>query len=54
MLSVGEETGSLEGMLHDVAEFYEGDLDLRLTQLTTSINRFCCSSWEFWSEESSS
>lgn len=37
MLSVGEETGSLEGMLHDVAEFYEGDLDLRLTQLTTWI-----------------
>jgi len=37
MLSVGEETGSLEVMLHDVAEFYEGDLDLRLTQLTTWI-----------------
>jgi len=37
MLSVGEETGSLPSMLHDVAEFYEGDLDLRLTQLTTWI-----------------
>ena len=37
MLSVGEETGSLEHMLRDVAEFYEGDLDLRLTQLTTWI-----------------
>jgi type IV pilus assembly protein PilC len=37
MLSVGEETGSLEVMLHDVAEFYEADLDLRLTQLTTWI-----------------
>ena len=37
MLSVGEETGSLPLMLHDVAEFYEGDLDLRLTQLTTWI-----------------
>ena len=37
MLSVGEETGSLEMMLHDVAEFYEADLDLRLTQLTTWI-----------------
>ena len=37
MLSVGEETGSLEVMLQDVAEFYEGDLDLRLTQLTTWI-----------------
>ncbi|HXF93515.1 MAG TPA: type II secretion system F family protein [Nitrospiraceae bacterium] len=37
MLSVGEETGSLEAMLRDVAEFYEGDLDLRLSQLTTWI-----------------
>ena len=37
MLSVGEETGSLEVMLHDVAEFYEADLDLRLAQLTTWI-----------------
>jgi type IV pilus assembly protein PilC len=37
MLAVGEETGSLEAMLHDVAEFYEADLDLRLTQLTTWI-----------------
>lgn len=37
MLSVGEETGSLEVMLQDVAEFYEADLDLRLTQLTTWI-----------------
>ncbi|HEV2173307.1 MAG TPA: type II secretion system F family protein, partial [Nitrospira sp.] len=37
MLSVGEETGSLEIMLHDVAEFYESDLDLRLSQLMTWI-----------------
>ncbi len=37
MLSVGEETGSLELMLRDVAEFYEADLDTRLTQLTTWI-----------------
>jgi len=37
MLSVGEETGALEAMLHDIAEFYEGDLDLRLTQLITWI-----------------
>lgn len=35
MLSVGEETGSLDTMLRDVAEFYETDLDTRLTQLTT-------------------
>lgn len=37
MLSVGEETGSLEPMLSDVAEFYEGDLDTQLAQLTTWI-----------------
>jgi type IV pilus assembly protein PilC len=37
MLSVGEETGSLDMMLRDVAEFYEADLDTRLTQLTTWI-----------------
>ncbi len=35
MLSVGEETGSLEAMLRDVAEFYEADLDTQLGQLTT-------------------
>lgn len=37
MLSVGEETGSLDAMLRDVSEFYEADLDTRLTQLTTWI-----------------
>ena len=37
MLSVGEETGSLETMLRDVAEFYEADLDTRLAQLTTWV-----------------
>jgi type IV pilus assembly protein PilC len=37
MLSVGEETGSLETMLRDIAEFYEADLDTKLTQLTTWI-----------------
>ncbi len=37
MLSVGEETGSLDTMLQDVAEVYETDLDKRLTQLTTLI-----------------
>ncbi|MBI3355326.1 MAG: type II secretion system F family protein [Nitrospirae bacterium] len=37
MLSVGEETGSLDAMLRDVSEFYEADLDTRLSQLTTWI-----------------
>ena len=37
MLSVGEETGSLETMLRDIAEFYEADLDTRLAQLATWI-----------------
>ncbi|MBI5854469.1 MAG: type II secretion system F family protein [Nitrospirae bacterium] len=37
MIAVGEETGSLETMLRDVAEFYESELDVRLSQLTTWI-----------------
>lgn len=37
MIAVGEETGSLEAMLRDVAEFQEGELDQRLNQLTTWI-----------------
>lgn len=37
MVSVGEETGSLESMLRDVGDFYEADLDTRLSQLTTWI-----------------
>ena len=37
MLSVGEETGSLETMLRDVAEFYENEMEFRLGQLTTWI-----------------
>ena len=37
MIAVGEETGSLDVMLRDVAEFYENELDQRLSQLTTWI-----------------
>ena len=37
MLAVGEETGSLEIMLRDVAEFYEGEMDFQLGQLTAAI-----------------
>lgn len=37
MVSVGEETGSLESMLRDVGDFYEADLDTHLSQLTTWI-----------------
>jgi type IV pilus assembly protein PilC len=37
MIGVGEETGSLETMLRDIGEFYEGNLDLKLTQMTTWI-----------------
>lgn len=37
MISVGEETGALETMLRDIAEFYEGSLDLKLTRMTTWI-----------------
>jgi type IV pilus assembly protein PilC len=37
MIAVGEETGSMETMLRDVAEFHEGELDHRLSQMTTWI-----------------
>lgn len=37
MIEVGETIGGLETMLQDVAEFHEGELDLRLSQLTTWI-----------------
>jgi type IV pilus assembly protein PilC len=37
MIAVGEETGFLETMLRDIAEFYEGSLDLKLTRMTTWI-----------------
>ncbi len=37
MVTVGEETGSLDQMLRDVAEFYEGDLDYRLNQMTSFV-----------------
>ncbi len=37
MIEVGEQTGSLETMLQEVAEFHEGELDLQLSQLTTWI-----------------
>jgi type IV pilus assembly protein PilC len=37
MIAVGEETGSIETMLRDVAEFHESELDQRLSQLTTWV-----------------
>jgi type IV pilus assembly protein PilC len=37
MLAVGESTGSLEEMLVDISEFYEQEVEGRLTFLTTII-----------------
>lgn len=37
MVSVGEASGSLTEMLGDVAEYYEGEVERRLTRLTTMI-----------------
>lgn len=37
MLGVGESTGSLEEMLGDIAEYFEGEIDARLHLLTTAI-----------------
>ncbi len=40
MLGVGESTGSLEEMLADIAEYFEGEIDARLHLLTTAIEPF--------------
>lgn len=37
MLGVGETTGSLEEMLGDISEFFEEEVDRRLTLLTTAV-----------------
>ncbi|HPT97208.1 MAG TPA: type II secretion system F family protein [Armatimonadota bacterium] len=37
MVSIGEETGALDGMLAKVADFYEGEVDAALESLTASL-----------------
>lgn len=37
MISVGEETGSIDALLDDVADFYEEEIDYELKQLSDSI-----------------
>lgn len=37
MIAAGEEGGSLESVLKDIAEFYERDVEARLTMMTSSI-----------------
>jgi len=37
MISIGEESGSLDPMLSKVAEFYEGEVDAALESLTAAI-----------------
>lgn len=37
MLAIGEETGSVDDLLNDVADFYEEEIDYELTQLSDSI-----------------
>lgn len=37
MMSVGEETGSIDTLLNDVADFYEEEIDYELKQLADSI-----------------
>ena len=37
MMSVGEETGSIDDLLNDVADFYEEEIDYELKQLADSI-----------------
>jgi type IV pilus assembly protein PilC len=37
MISIGEESGSLDHMLTKVADFYEGEVDAQLQSLTAAI-----------------
>lgn len=37
MISIGEETGSLDAMLHKIAEFYESEVDAALQSLTAAL-----------------
>ena len=37
MISVGEETGSLDTMLHKIADFYEDEVNAKLKALTSIL-----------------
>jgi len=37
MISIGEETGSIDTLLHDVSDFYEEEVDYELKQLSDAI-----------------
>jgi len=37
MVTIGEETGSLDSMLHKIAEFYESEVDAMLQSLTAAL-----------------
>jgi len=37
MMAVGEETGAVDELLNDVADFYEEEIDYELKQLADSI-----------------
>jgi type IV pilus assembly protein PilC len=37
MISVGEETGNLEGMLNKISDFYDMSLDYSIKKLTTVL-----------------
>ena len=40
MVAVGEETGQIDGLLNDAADFYEGEVDYDLKNLTAKLEPF--------------
>ena len=48
MVSIGEESGSLDEMLDKVATHYEEAVDNAVDSLTSLLNLSLCRYWVYW------